>query len=79
MSWVIEVSNDGTEDSWTEIDRQHVKKTVYDEADTATFTIPHIPSESFRFFRLKQTGRNGWGNDRLSVTALEIFGILFHK
>ena len=75
-SWVIEVSNDGTENSWTEIDRRD----DWDgDEETPNFEISRIPRESFRFFRLRQTGKNRDGENYLKIYWLEIFGTLFEK
>ena len=76
-SWVIEVSNDGS--SWTEIDRRDNNNDLNDKYATANFKISKVPSESFRFFRLKQTGPNHRGYDYLAISSLEIFGTLFEK
>ena len=57
-SWVVEVSNDGS--SWTEIDRRD--NNVNDKYATANFKISRVPSESYRFFRLRQTGENHAGD-----------------
>ena len=82
-SWVIEVSNDGH--SWTEIDRRDNNNDLNNKFATVNFEISHIPSEVFRFFRLRQTGLNHFcrnnqpGNYKVNIQALEIFGTLFEK
>ena len=76
-SWIIEVSNNGL--SWTEIDRRDNNNDLNGSFLIANFKISHVPSESFRFFRLKRTGRNHFGNDHLALSSLEIFGTLFEK
>ena len=82
-SWVIEVSNDGS--SWTEIDRRENNNDLNDEYATANFKISKVPSESFRFFRLRQTGMNHYGLIDgcdfyvVTLSSLEIFGTLFEK
>ena len=74
-SWVIEVSNNGTENSWEEIDRRE-NNDVF--RMTVNFKISHVPSQRFRFFRIREIA--GWnGNDHLVLTVLEIFGSLFRK
>ena len=73
-SWVIEVSNDGS--SWTEIDRRDNDKDLNDESATANFKISKVLKRSFRFFRLKQTGKNHAGNYVATLTSLEMFGTL---
>jgi hypothetical protein len=70
-SWVVEGSLDGR--SWTEIDRQtdnqHFKK-----LNRASFAVSN-PAE-FRFIRLTQTGKRTYGDDYLSLQAVEFFGTL---
>ena len=77
-SWVIEVSNDGTENSWTEIDRRANSEDLRSKHATVNFTVPHVPSEGFRFVRLRQTGKNHWNRCVLCLDSLEIFGTLFN-
>ena len=74
--WVIEVSNDGS--SWTEIDHLTDNNDLNDRHATAKFKISKGPSESYRFFRLKQTGKNHDG-DCVSLFSPEIFRTLFEK
>ena len=77
-SWVIEVSKDGI--SWTEIDRRD-NDDLNGKYATANFTVAHVPSESYRFFRLKQVGQNHFRrpNYYLILSALEIFGVFSKK
>ena len=84
MSWVIEVSNDGY--SWTEIDRRENNDDLNEEHVTVNFTIQRVPTESFRFFRFRQTeshgSRGGFFRSRqnvLHLTALEVFGTIVYK
>ena len=74
MSWAIEVSNDGY--CWREIDHRNNIEDLK-AGELVNFKISHIPSESFRFFRLKQTGTNHCGDYHLKVCSLEIFGTLY--
>ena len=76
-SWVIEVSNDGTENSWREIDRRDNDYNLNGALLTVNFEISHVPRESFRFLRLRQTGKNHRGFNYLNFSGLEIFGTLF--
>ena len=78
-SWVIEVSNDGTDGSWTEIDRRENNNDLNGSYVTVNFKIASVPAEGYHFFRLRQTGENHRGNDCLVVNSLEIFGMLFEK
>ena len=75
VSWV-EVSNDGTQNSWTEIDCRENSDDLRGKSQTVNFTIPHIPRIEFRFIRLRLTGKNTWGKTVLCLDSLEIFGSL---
>ena len=75
-SWVVEVSNDGTENSWKEIDRRDNNNDLNGKHVTANFKISRVPNESFRFFRLRQTAKNHQDRYYLAMTSLEIFGTL---
>jgi hypothetical protein len=70
-SWVVESSVDG--DAWTEIDRK-MDNQDFKNGGTASFAVSN--SAECRFIRLTQTGRNGYENDHLDMTAFEIFGAL---
>ena len=83
-AWVFEVSNNGT--SWTEVDRREDNDALKGGFSQANFNISRVPSESFRFLRLRQTGENhedGFhyrhGKNILALSALEIFGTLCEK
>ena len=78
-SWVIEVSNDGSQKSWRQIDCRDNKNDLNYWRATVNFSIPQVPSEGFRFFCLRQTRENHNGNNQLAIAALEIFGTLFEK
>ena len=77
-SWLMEVSNDGTENSWTEIDRQD-NNDLNARLVTRNFKISKVPSEGFQFIRFRQTGKNHYGNYDIRVNSLEIFGTLFEE
>ena len=75
-SWVLEVSNDGSDNSWKVVDRREDNfdlKAVY---VTRHFAISDPPSEGFRFLRLRVTGKNHNRSDALWLTSLELFGTL---
>ena len=76
-SWVFEVSKDG--DEWTIIDRRDNNEDLNGKHVTRNFRISPTPSESFRFIRLRQTGKTHKGEDWLTLTALEIFGFFSEK
>ena len=73
-SSVIKVSKDRWQ--WTEIDRRGNSHDLNGYRATGNFQIQHVSSEGFRFFRLRQIGPNHAGNYYLTITALEIFGVL---
>lgn len=65
-SWVIEVSNDGTGNSWTEIDRRDCDL-------NGAYKISRVPSEGMRFFRIRMTGQPC----QIRIVSMELFGTLF--
>ena len=77
-SWVLEVSNDGSEGSWAVVDSRKDNCRLR-QLCTSNFKIRPIPSGAFRFFRLRQTGKNAGGGDQLVIQRLELFGVLSHE
>ena len=75
-SWIIEVSKDGAANSWMEIDRRENNNDLNDTLVTANFKISHVPSEGFRFIRLRQIGKDHKGGYCIKIAALELFGVL---
>ena len=75
-SWVLEVSNDGSEGSWEVVDFRENNNELNDKRVTRNFAISAPPSGVFRFVRLRQTGVNHKGNNQLAICALELFGAL---
>ena len=76
-SWVFEVSNDGSEGSWKVVDRRENYHALEDK-NTHNFAISGKPGGSFRFVRLRQTGKCHGGYDDLFLSSLEVFGSLYH-
>ena len=76
MSWVLEVSNDGSDGSWEVVDRRENNFDLDGSHLTRNFALGTRPSGAFRFVRLRQTGKNHAGYDYLSICALELFGAL---
>lgn len=73
-NWVIEVSNDHI--SWEIID--NVENCSYLNGDrfVHTFKIKQVPTDEFRYFRIRQAGQN-WGNcDYLAFETIDIYGTL---
>ena len=75
-SWVLEVSNDGSEGSWAVVDSRDDNNDLNDKHVTRNFALGTPQGGSFRFVRLRQTGKNHYGNDHLIISALELFGVL---
>lgn len=73
-SWALEVSNDGS--SWAVVDRRDNNSDLNGSHATHNFPLSHVPGESFRFVRLRQTGPNHLSVYYVSITALEIFGTI---
>ena len=78
-SWVIEVSNDGTEHSWTEMDRHNNNEDLNGSRVTVNFKTSLVRSQWIRFFRFRQTGENHGGGNELILSSLEIFGKLLEE
>ena len=79
MSWVLEVSNDGSEGSWAVVDRRENRQELNGEYVTHNFAVSNSQRGSFRFVRLRQIGKAHDGSDFLAITSLELFGILFSE
>ena len=75
-SWVLEVSNDGSESSWKVVDSRENNSDLNDRLVTRHFALSAPQSGAFRFVRLRQTGKNHCGDDELQLSALELFGAL---
>ena len=73
-SWVLEVSNDGSEGSWAVVDSRENNKDLNDVLATRNFAISAPSREAIRFARLRLTGKNHKGSDFLCISALELFG-----
>ena len=76
-SWVFEGSNDGT--TWTELNRQRNNSDLKGSYATHNFKVSVSPNESFRFLRLRQTGKNHADCYFMIFSGLEIFGVLLTK
>ena len=74
-SWVLEVSNDGSEGSWEVVDSRKKNKDLIDCYVIHNFAIKAPPQESFRFVRLRVSKNHRYGS--LYINSLELFGTLF--
>ena len=75
-SWVLEVSNDGRDESWVGVDRRENNEHLNGKFVTRNFAVGDPPRGSYRFIRLRQTGKNHEGRDYLELSSLEVFGTL---
>ena len=75
LSWVLEVSDDGTEDSWVIIDKQSITNPnrAY---DVQRYTCSDPVDKLYRFVRLRQTGKNSKSAYNLILSEIEFFGKL---
>ena len=75
LSWVLEVSDDGTEDSWVIIDKQSIANPnrAY---DVQRYTCSDPVDKLYRFVRLRQTGKNSKSAYNLILSEIEFFGKL---
>ena len=78
-SWVLEASNeiDPAEESWVVLDTQNENGDLNDYLAVHNYTIETQTQQAFRFIRLKQTGTSHYGNHRMTISALELFGTLY--
>ena len=76
-SWVLEVSNDGSDGSWEVVDSRENNEDLKGRRITRTFAISTRPHGIFRFVRLLQTGKNHDEGDILILTSFEVFGTLY--
>jgi hypothetical protein len=70
--WLVETSTDG--ENWQEVAHEEDNKQF--NSCRCTDTFPVAGGEECRFIRLVNIGKNHEGNDRLYITAWEIFGNL---
>ena len=75
-SWVLEVSNDASQRSWTVVDSRDNNGELNGFYVIRNFTIGTRPSEPVRFVRLRLTWANHRGDHNLNISGLELFGVL---
>jgi len=71
-SWVIEASNNGNE--WTKIDKR-ITSLLNGPDKYQTFPVTCVEG-NFRYVRFRQTDLNFKGDNRLGLSAIEIFGLV---
>ena len=77
-SWVLEVSNDGTDGTWTIIDQRDDNSDLNDKHVIRNFAVSNRLSVPHRYVRLRSTGKDHSGNDYLQICAFELFGSISH-
>ena len=73
LSWVIEVSEDGSE--WEAIDERKAQE-LNGQYVVKTYDYTEQSDHFVRFVRLKQTGRNSGNTTNLRLSQIEFFGKL---
>ena len=71
-SWILEASQDGN--NWITIDNQPSNSDLNGSHKVASF--PLTETSFYRYFRIKMTGPNHAGNNIMTLSAFEIFGVL---
>jgi hypothetical protein len=71
-SWLVETSVDG--ESWRKVAREEDNKQLNSAYLTGTFAV--AGGRECRFIRLVNVGRNHCGDDRILISAWEVFGNL---
>ena len=75
-SWVVEVSNLGSEGSWTLSDERKDNSDLNAKHVIRNFAVSVHPSGGFRFVRIRTTGKDHSGMDYLQMCAWELFGTI---
>ena len=70
-SWVLEVSNDGSDGSWQVVDSREDNDMLDGCRQPRNFAVTPPPSGAFRFVRFRQTGESP---QDCPISALELFG-----
>ena len=77
LQWVLEGSNTKNDSDWTELDSRNTDD-LRPSLATVTYQLEQ-PSQPLRYFRIRQTGVNSYGNNYLAITSLEFFGQIRHR
>ncbi len=75
-SWVVEGSVSGDDNSWTILDEEKNCSYLNNYLAIHTFRIENQKRYSFRFIRIRSTGKEWLGGDHLAIESFEIYGIL---
>lgn len=75
-TWVIEGSNTGKDNEWEILDTKSGITSLLGLNRTQTFDIKSNTNQFYRFLRIRQTGKNSFNCDYLTIDSLEYFGYL---
>ena len=73
LQWVVEGSNDAK--TWRELDNRDTQD-LSRAFVVKSYSCQSPASESFRYIRLRQTGKNSYGKHYLFLSEIEFFGTL---
>ena len=73
-SWVLEGSNNGL--TWETLDKRENNNDLNDKHVIRNFSITEGDGKEFEYLRLRQIGKNHYGDDLLVISSLELFGTL---
>ena len=73
LSWVLEVSNDGS--TWEAVDERNTQD-LNGKYIVKTYECSKRSDSFARYVRLRQTGKNSSSSDRLELSEIEFFGKL---
>ena len=77
-SWVIEGSNSDADYDWEIIDNRQNDTSLKGKSTVCTFNIQEYEG-SYRYLRIRQTGKNSRNTFYLTIGSLEYFGTLFQN
>lgn len=77
QNWVIEGSNDNS--SFDLLSEEKDCKVIHGKGKIHTFKIRNQSPKEYRYIRLRQTGKNGHGNDYLIMDSFELYGNLIES
>ena len=73
-NWVLEASND--RESWTVLNEVRYGSGLDRRDATFNFLIDSRPQKTFRYVRIRLTGKNCENKNTLVINSLEVFGVL---
>jgi hypothetical protein len=76
QSWIVEISEDGIQ--WAQADERMNEDVLNDAYAVHTFECKNSSLPSCRFIRVRQMGHTHRNDNIMSLSALEIFGSIYH-